>query len=118
MQQSINIVAVGVYRHVAAHLETLFRPPYQLAAILDIHSSPQPFTYSPHNLGTVLHALLPRPQVIITGLAIPDGMTEECIEVWDSYVKSMNVEKALVINVNISPGALSRRIANGVQVAR
>lgn len=96
----ITIVALGVYRHVAATLSTPFlNTPYQLAAILDLMSQPVAFTYSAHNLGVVLHTLEPRPKVLITGLAIQQDMTREAIEVFDKYAKVLEVPGTLVINV-------------------
>jgi hypothetical protein len=100
--QGISVVGLGVYRHVAATMDLTFQnTPYCMAAILDLNSEPGAFTYTPHNLGVVLHALLPRPQVFITGAAISSEMTRESIEVWNSYVKNLEVENTLVINVSI-----------------
>ena len=97
--QTISVVAFGVYRHVAA--STDFQGgPYRIAAILDLMSEPSAFTYNPHNLGVVLHTLLPRPQVFITGAAITPAMTNESIEVWETYVKTLSVEDTLFINVS------------------
>lgn len=74
---------------------------YRIAAILDLKSEPQAFTYNPHNLGVVLHTLQPRPQVFITGAAITSAMTRESIEVWENYVKNLGTEDVLVINVSV-----------------
>ena len=70
-----------------------------MAAILDLTSEPQAFTYNPHNLGVVLHTLQPRPQVFVTGAAITSDMTNESIGVWEKYVKDDGIEDTLVINV-------------------
>ena len=100
--QAINIVALGVYRHVAATIDATFQhTPYRMAAILDLMSEPQAFTYNPHNLGVVLHTLQPRPQVFITGAAITPAMTNESIDVWEKYVKGLGTEDTLVINVSV-----------------
>jgi hypothetical protein len=96
----ISVVALGVYRHVAA--STDFQGgPYRIDAILDLMSEPSVFTYNPHNLGVVLHTLHPRPQVFITGAAITPAMTNESIEVWETYVKALGIENTLVINVSV-----------------
>jgi len=97
---SISIVALGVYRHVAASLSAPFlNTPYRVAASLDLKSEPVEFTYTTHNLGVVLRALEPRPRVLITGLAITKEMTEEAIGQFESYVKSLDIQGAIVINV-------------------
>ena len=102
MQPGISIVALGVYRHVAATMSTTFQgTPFHMAAILDLMSEPQVFNYNSHNLGVVLHTLEPRPQVFITGAAITESMTNESIRVWDEYVKKLGVKNTLVINVNL-----------------
>jgi hypothetical protein len=98
--QTISVVALGVYREVAA--STDFQGgPYRLAAILDLTSEPSAFNYNPHNLGVVLHALHPRPQVFITGAAITSAMTNDSIEVWETYVKALGIENALIVNVGV-----------------
>ena len=98
--QIISVVALGVYRHVAA--STDFQGgPYRIAAILDLTSEPPAFNYNPHNLGAVLHSLHPRPQVFVTGAAITPAMTNESIEIWEKYVKALGVEDTLVINVRV-----------------
>lgn len=98
--QTISVVALGVYRHIAA--STDFQDgPYRIAAILDLMSEPPAFTYNPHNLGVVLHTLLPRPKVFITGAAITPAMTNESIGVWETYVKDLGVENTLIINVSV-----------------
>jgi hypothetical protein len=100
--QTINVVALGVYRHVAATMDATFQhTPYRTAAILDLTSEPKAFNYNPHNLGVVLHTLQPRPHIFITGAAITAAMTNESIEVWEEYVKVLGAENTLVINVSI-----------------
>jgi hypothetical protein len=101
MQPGIGIIALGVYRHVAATMSTTFDgTPFYMAAILDLMSEPHAFNYNPHNLGVVLHTVEPRPQVFITGAAISEGMTTESIAVWNDYVEKLGVKNTLVINVN------------------
>jgi hypothetical protein len=48
-----------------------------------------------------LHTLQPRPHVFITGATITELMTNESIEVWETYVKNLGMENSLVINVGI-----------------
>jgi hypothetical protein len=98
--QNIGVMGIGVYRHVAATMETTFQQtPYRMVAILDLTSEPESFRYSPHNLGVVLHTLIPRPQVLVTGAAISGEMTRESIRVWEAYVKQLGVKDTLLINV-------------------
>jgi hypothetical protein len=100
--QTINVVALGVYRHVAAAMEAPFQQtPYRIAAIVDLKSSPEAFTYSAHNLGVVLHTLHPPHQVFIVGLAISDSMGKECIGVWEDYIKNQGTKDTLLINVSV-----------------
>jgi hypothetical protein len=101
--QTISVVALGVYRHVAA--STDFQGgPYRVAAILDLTSEPPAFNYNPHNLGVVLHTLHPRPQVFVTGAAIAPAMTNESIKIWETYVKTLRIEDTLIINVRVQGG--------------
>jgi hypothetical protein len=72
---SINIVALGVYRHVAATMDTVFQNTACLmATIADLKSKPEAFTYTARNLGVDLHNLHPPPQVFIVGAAISESM--------------------------------------------
>ncbi|KAG7007243.1 hypothetical protein G7Y79_00011g031410 [Physcia stellaris] len=84
----IPIVALGVYREVAAKMDSLFAPtPFRMTAILDLKQDPPSVRYSPENLLTVLYNLHPRPKVFITGAALSRAMTAESIAVWEGYVK-------------------------------
>lgn len=99
--QTINVVALGVYRHVAATMDIVFQhTPYRMAAIVDLKSEPEAFTYSAHNFGVVLHNLNPPPQVYIVGAAIAESMANESIGVWEEYIKNRGTEDTLVINVS------------------
>lgn len=110
-QQIIPVVAFGVYRHVAATTVDLFlNTPYTMAAIVDLNIEPSAFRYTPHNLGVVLHTLIPRPQVFITGAMITEEMTYESIAVWEKYVIDCKVEKTLVINVSLSWNMREERV--------
>lgn len=71
-----------------------------MAAIIDLTSEPAAFQYTPHNFGVLLHALIPRPQVFVTGARISEEMTNESIQVWEEYVKICEVKDALVVNVS------------------
>jgi hypothetical protein len=100
--QTINIVALGAYRHVAAMMEKpLEHTPYRMAAIVDLNSSPESFTYSPHNLGVVLYSLHPPPQVFIVGAAISESMAEESIAVWEDSIEIRGTQDTLLINVSV-----------------
>lgn len=101
----INIVALGVYRHVAASMDAMFQDtPYHLAAIIDLRSQPEVFTYTAHNLGVLLHCLEPRPQVFITGLMISKEMTKEAVDVWEKYLENLKPQNPLLINVSLHNG--------------
>lgn len=98
----IPIVALGVYRDVAAKMDPLFTDtPFRMTAILDLKQDPLSVRYSPQNLLTVLYNLHPRPKVFITGAAISQSMTAESIAVWESYVRESKVKETFVINVSI-----------------
>jgi hypothetical protein len=100
--QAINVVALGVYRHVAAMMEKPFQhTPYRMGAIVDLKSSPEAFTYSPHNLGVVLYVLHPPPQVFIIGAAISESMAKESIAVWEDSIKTRGTKDTLLINVSV-----------------
>ena len=104
---AINVVALGAYRHVAAMMEMPFQnTPYRMAAIVDLKSSPEAFTYSAHNLAVVLYALHPPPQVFIVGAAISQSMADESIAVWKEYTSKAGTKDALLINVSREDGEL------------
>ena len=97
----IPIVALGVYREVAAKMDPLFaHTPFRMTAILDLKQDPPSVRYSPENLLTVLYNLHPRPKVFITGAAISPSMTTKSIAVWEDYVRESKVEETFVINVS------------------
>lgn len=99
-QGIIPVVALGVYRNVAAAMDGPFaNTPFRMVAILDIMTKPTAIQYNPHNLATVLHNLHPRPKVFISGAAIDGEMTAESITVWDSYVRETKEKDTFVINV-------------------
>lgn len=101
--QTINVVAFGVYRNVAARMDTPFQhTPYRISAIVDLESSPKAFKYSAHNLGVVLYTLHPPPHVFIVGAAISETMANESINVWEEYIKNQGAENTLLINVSYS----------------
>lgn len=100
----IPIVALGVYRNVAATLDPLFSDtPFRMTAILDLNQEPESVRYSPQNLMTVLFNLHPRPKVFITGAAISPHMTAESINVWDSYVRESKEKDTFMINLCDEP---------------
>jgi hypothetical protein len=97
-----NVVALGVYRHVAATMDTVFQhTPYRMGAIVDLKSEPKAFTYSAHNFGVVLYNLNPPPQVYIVGAAIPKTIANESIGVWKEYTENRGTEDTLLINVSV-----------------
>ncbi|KAL8826850.1 MAG: hypothetical protein Q9170_007248 [Blastenia crenularia] len=96
----IPIVALGVYRHVAATMDPLFNnSPFRMTAIMDLAQNPASVRYTPENMATVLYNLHPRPKVFITGAAISRQMTEESIAVWSSYVQDSKEKDTFLINV-------------------
>ena len=106
----IPIVALGVYREVAAKMDPLLAPtPFRMTAILDLTQDPPSVRYSPQNLLTVLYNLHPRPKVFITGAAISQSMTAESIAVWEGYVRESRVEETFVINVSGTVAERQRR---------
>ncbi|KAL8972206.1 MAG: hypothetical protein Q9197_002896 [Variospora fuerteventurae] len=98
------IVALGVYRHVAASMDPLFvGTPFRMTAIMDTMQEPKSVRYSPHNMATVLFNLHPRPKVFITGAAISRQMTHESIHVWNAYVQETKEKNTFVINLCDDP---------------
>ncbi|CZR63457.1 uncharacterized protein PAC_13354 [Phialocephala subalpina] len=59
--------------------------------------------YTPHNLGVVLHTLVPRPQVFVTGAAISEAMTNESIAVWEGFIKATGSPETILINLQGEP---------------
>ncbi|KAL2038679.1 hypothetical protein N7G274_008437 [Stereocaulon virgatum] len=106
-QGIIPVVALGVFRNVAAAMDGPFaKTPFRMVAILDIMTKPTEIQYNPHNFATVLYNLHPRPKVFITGAAIDEAMTAESITVWESYVRETKETDTYVINLNreLMPG--------------
>lgn len=98
--QMYPIVALGVYRHVAATMDPLFvRTPFRMTAIMDLMQEPKSVRYNPQNMAVVLFNLHPRPKIFITGAAISQKMTHESIAVWNTYVQESKEKDTFVINV-------------------
>lgn len=94
------IVALDVYRNVAASMDPLFvDTPFRMTAILDLRQEPMSIRYNTRNLMTVLFNLHPRSKVFIIGAAISHSMTAESVAVWDSFVREVREEGTFVINV-------------------
>lgn len=92
---SIPVVLIGVTRHTALFAQNAFvGTSYRVAAVLDSTESPKPYQYSVANLGVVLHALHPRPRVLVTGTAVGGEMLEEIDGVWREYVEGALREEA------------------------
>lgn len=85
----IPAVIIGVHRSTAVETAAIFEgTPYQVAAVLDLHESPEQHQYNPQNLGTVLHALHPRPRILVSGTAV-ERIVPDVRAVWDEYVAKM-----------------------------
>ncbi|KAI4191318.1 MAG: hypothetical protein LQ348_003539 [Seirophora lacunosa] len=98
------IVALGVYRHVAASMDPLFLgTPFRMTAIMDTMQEPKSVRYNPQNMAVVLFNLHPRPKVFITGAAISRQMTHESIHVWNTYVQESKEKNTFVINLCDDP---------------
>ena len=96
----IPLVALGQYRHVAASMDPfLAGTQFYAAAIMDLKQEPEAVRYSASNMKTILFNLHPRPQVLVTGAAVPSDVTKESIEVWNDYVRQTGTQDTLVINV-------------------
>ena len=84
--QSIPAIVIGVHRSTAIKTADVFEgTPYHVAAVLDLTESPSRYQYTQQNLGAVLYALHPRPQIMITGTAVAN-IVPEVQSVWDEYV--------------------------------
>ncbi|KAK5166588.1 uncharacterized protein LTR77_008131 [Saxophila tyrrhenica] len=98
---AIPVVTVGVHRSTVVATSSIFAgTPFSQTAIMDLKESPEQYRYSAHNLGVVLHALHPRPQVLVTGTAVGE-LVDEVERVWDEYVEGVlkveGVEKAAYV---------------------
>lgn len=96
---TVPIVTIGVNRDTALASEraliNLDRANYPVVACLDFVNSPEPYRFSPQNLGVVLHALYPRPKGLITGTAVEDKELEAIKQVWNAYVETVIVKENL-----------------------
>jgi hypothetical protein len=85
----VPAVIIGVHRSTAIASSAAFEgTPYQLVAVLDLFESPGQYQYNPQNLGAVLHALHPRPRILITGTAVGQ-IVPEVKAVWEEYVEKV-----------------------------
>ena len=85
--EHIPAVIIGVHRSTAIASSAAFEgTPYKLVAVLDLFESQGDYQYSPQNLGAVLHALHPRPRILITGTAV-ERIVPEVRAVWEGYVE-------------------------------
>jgi hypothetical protein len=104
---NIPVIVIGVNRSTAVQTASIFdNTPYYVAAIVDLNESPEQYQYSTQNLGTVLHALYPRPRVLVTGTAV-ERIVPGARKVWDEYVEgTLRVEdidggKAVYVPVSL-----------------
>ncbi|KAI5479499.1 hypothetical protein MNV49_003441 [Pseudohyphozyma bogoriensis] len=96
----VPVVALGVYRHVAAFLDPIFEStPYALTSILQLQERDQKYNYSPQNLAVVLRTLNPSPKAFIVGLAIEEEMWREAKQVWDEWVEEVGQTKGVVFKL-------------------
>ena len=95
----IPIVALGCYRDVALKTNAFFaKTPYQVVAVADLSNPEERYQYTAHNLGVILHALDPPPQVIIIGAGISSNMADEAKEVFEKYVQARKIDDTTVID--------------------
>lgn len=101
--EPVYFVAIGVNRSVALSTGPLFSAsnaahpnsrPYRCAAVLDFVETAEPYRFSGHNLGAVLHNLHPRPQALITGTAVSEDVVKELEPVWGAYVRDVIKKEA------------------------
>ena len=92
--KSIPTVIVGIHRATAIDTTAILDgTPFYIAAIMDLHESPLQYQHTPHNLGAVLHALYPRPKVLVTGTAV-QSYVADTRKVWQEYVeKTLKAEE-------------------------
>ena len=108
----IPALIIGVHRLTAiASAAAFVGTPYHLVAVLDLFESPEQYQYSAQNLGTVLHALYPRPRILISGTAV-EKIVPEIRAVWKRYVEEIlekESEDQRTVYVPVSPSdGLSR----------
>ncbi|KAG7405929.1 hypothetical protein Forpe1208_v013649 [Fusarium oxysporum f. sp. rapae] len=65
------------------------KSPYVMTAMMDFEETLEPYRYSTHNLGVILHNLHPRPRALIIGIAVPPSLTDKITAVWNEYVDSV-----------------------------
>lgn len=106
LNNQVSAIIIGVHRSTAVASSAAFEgTPYQLVAVLDLFESPEQYQYSPQNFGVILHALHPRPRILITGTAV-ERIVPEVKAVWDEYVdKILKVEsedkRAIYVAVSV-----------------
>jgi hypothetical protein len=102
----VPAVIIGVHRSTAIASSAAFEgTPYQLVAVLDLFDSPEQYQYNAQNLGAVLHALHPRPRILITGTAV-QRIVPEVKAVWEEYVEKVlqaESEDERAVYVPVSP---------------
>jgi hypothetical protein len=90
---SIPVVIIGWGRENGVvfmpKIFTEHNSPYVMTAMMDFEETLEPYRYSPHNLGVILHNLHPRPRALIIGIAVPPSLTDEMTAVWNEYVESV-----------------------------
>ncbi|KXT10394.1 hypothetical protein AC579_1200 [Pseudocercospora musae] len=83
---SIAVVAIGMTRHTALQISSIFdNTPYYVAAVLDFAEAPEQYRFSPQNLGAVLYSLKPRPRALVTGTAVDEETVRSIEPVWEDY---------------------------------
>lgn len=90
-QETVFTVVIGYKRsNGVAGMPALFKDiPYTLSSFPDVFDSRKPHLYTPHNLGTLLESLHPRPWALIVGPAIRPSLVPEIKAVWDAYVEGV-----------------------------
>lgn len=87
---------VGVSRHIGLRLISplLQDAPYDIVAVLDLVTSPEPYRYTPQDLGVVLNALHPRSRAIIVGTAVDPKYLPELENAWQEFNNGMMQESS------------------------
>ena len=104
-QKSVPLVLIGGHRSVAISTQEFLKDtPYTVAAVLDVFDAADDHKYSAQNLSAVLHALHPRPRVLVTGTAL-EHLVPEVRQVWERYVQMLRAEgdDVQVLYVPVSP---------------
>ncbi|EKG08993.1 hypothetical protein MPH_14044 [Macrophomina phaseolina MS6] len=109
-QSSIPLVIIGWGReNGVVFMPKVFEDhntPYEMTAMIDFVETLEPYRYSPHNLGVVLHNLHPRPRALVIGIAVPPSLVAEMTAVWSEYVDSV-LKKELKDNDEWKKNAVS-----------